>query len=50
MVHWTADFKKVMIDPPSVDETIQILENIKFKYEEHHHVLYSNERFVLQLD
>ncbi|MCL4547012.1 MAG: ATP-dependent Clp protease ATP-binding subunit [Bacteroidetes bacterium] len=34
-------FQKVMIDPPSVDETIQILENIKFKYEEHHHVRYS---------
>lgn len=36
-------FQKVMIDPPSVDETIQILENIKFKYEEHHHVRYSTE-------
>ena len=36
-------FQKVMIDPPSVDETIQILENIKFKYEEHHHVSYSKE-------
>ena len=32
-----------MIDPPSVDETIQILEHIKFKYEEHHHVNYSKE-------
>ncbi|MEW6703096.1 MAG: ATP-dependent Clp protease ATP-binding subunit [Bacteroidota bacterium] len=36
-------FQKVMIDPPSVDETIQILEHIKFKYEEHHHVQYSTE-------
>ena len=36
-------FQKVMVDPPSVDETIQILENIKFKYEEHHHVQYSSE-------
>jgi len=36
-------FQKVMIDPPSVDETIQILEHIKFKYEEHHHVQYSSE-------
>ena len=34
-------FQKVMIDPPSYDETIEILENIKFKYEEHHHVKYS---------
>lgn len=36
-------FQKVMVDPPSVDETIQILEFIKFKYEEHHHVSYSKE-------
>jgi ATP-dependent Clp protease ATP-binding subunit ClpC len=36
-------FQKVMVDPPSVDETIQILESIKFKYEEHHHVRYSKE-------
>ncbi len=34
-------FQKVMVDPPTVDETIQILQNIKFKYEEHHHVKYS---------
>jgi ATP-dependent Clp protease ATP-binding subunit ClpC len=36
-------FQKVMIDPPSYDETLQILNNIKFKYEEHHHVRYSQE-------
>jgi ATP-dependent Clp protease ATP-binding subunit ClpC len=35
-------FQKVMIDPPSYDETRQILEKIKFKYEEHHHVKYSD--------
>jgi ATP-dependent Clp protease ATP-binding subunit ClpC len=40
-------FQKVMIDPPSVEQTIQILENIKFKYEEHHHVLYSTEAIEL---
>jgi len=34
-------FQKVMVDPPSYDETIEILEQIKFKYEEHHHVRYS---------
>ncbi|NUN08785.1 MAG: ATP-dependent Clp protease ATP-binding subunit [Ignavibacteriaceae bacterium] len=33
-------FQKVMVDPPSYDDTIQILKNIKFKYEEHHHVRY----------
>ena len=35
-------FQKVMIEPPSVEETIEILQNIKFKYEEHHHVKYSD--------
>jgi ATP-dependent Clp protease ATP-binding subunit ClpC len=32
-----------MIEPPSYEETLQILNNIKFKYEEHHHVRYSKE-------
>ncbi len=36
-------FQKVMVDPPTVTETIQILESIKFKYEEHHHVKYSQD-------
>ncbi len=36
-------FQKVMVDPPSVDETVEILNFIKFKYEEHHKVKYSNE-------
>jgi ATP-dependent Clp protease ATP-binding subunit ClpC len=36
-------FQKVMVEPPSYDETIQILNNIKFKYEEHHHVRYTKD-------
>ncbi len=36
-------FQKVMVEPPSYDETIQILNNIKFKYEEHHHVKYTKD-------
>lgn len=36
-------FQKVMIDPPSVDDTIQILNNIKSKYEEYHNVDYDQE-------
>jgi ATP-dependent Clp protease ATP-binding subunit ClpC len=32
-----------MIDPPSVDDTIQILTNIKSKYEEYHNVDYNDE-------
>ncbi len=33
-------FQKVLIEPPSVDETIQILTNIKSKYEDYHNVNY----------
>ncbi|MFH2003471.1 MAG: ATP-dependent Clp protease ATP-binding subunit, partial [Bacteroidota bacterium] len=34
-------FQKIMIDPTTVDETIQILEHIKYKYEQHHGVRYT---------
>ncbi len=36
-------FQKVMVEPPSYEETIMILDNIKFKYEQHHHVKYSKD-------
>ncbi|MDN5290541.1 MAG: ATP-dependent Clp protease ATP-binding subunit ClpC [Anaerophaga sp.] len=36
-------FQKVMIEPTSVDETIEILNNIKEKYEDHHNVYYTPE-------
>lgn len=36
-------FQKVVIDPPSVDDTITILNNIKSKYEDYHNVNYNNE-------
>jgi ATP-dependent Clp protease ATP-binding subunit ClpC len=35
-------FQKIMVDPTTVDETIQILSNIKHKYEEHHGVRYTD--------
>ena len=35
-------FQKVLIEPTSVEETIQILHNIKDKYEEHHNVDYTD--------
>jgi len=35
-------FQKIMVDPTTVDETIQILRNIKHKYEEHHGVRYGD--------
>ena len=36
-------FQKVMINPPTIEETIQILNGIKEKYEEHHQVHYPDE-------
>jgi ATP-dependent Clp protease ATP-binding subunit ClpC len=31
-------FQTVVVDPPSVDETIEILKGLRKKYEDHHHV------------
>lgn len=36
-------FQKVMVEPTSVEETIEILHNIKDKYEDHHNVTYTDE-------
>ena len=36
-------FQKVIVEPTSVEETIQILENIKNKYEDHHNVEFTPE-------
>jgi ATP-dependent Clp protease ATP-binding subunit ClpC len=36
-------FQKVIIEPTSIDETIQILNNIKERYEDHHSVTYTDE-------
>ena len=35
-------FQKVLVEPPTVDETIQILTNIKSKYEDYHNVNYDD--------
>ena len=39
----TRRFQQVLINEPTVDETITILKNIKEKYENHHKVTYSDE-------
>jgi ATP-dependent Clp protease ATP-binding subunit ClpC len=36
-------FQKIMVEPTSVDETIEILNNIKSRYEDHHNVIYTPE-------
>ena len=35
-------FQKVLVEPTTLDETLEILKNIKGKYEEHHNVLYDD--------
>jgi ATP-dependent Clp protease ATP-binding subunit ClpC len=39
-------FQKVMVEPTTVEETIEILMNIKGKYEEHHNVNYTDEAIL----
>ncbi len=39
-------FQKVIVDPPTPEETITILHNIKNKYEDFHNVIYSDEAVV----
>lgn len=39
----TRRFQEVFIDPPSIEDTIQILERIKPKYEDHHVVRYTQD-------
>ena len=36
-------FQKVQVEPTTSEETLQILHNIKSRYEDHHHVTYTDE-------
>ena len=40
-------FQKIIVDPSTPEETVEILHNIKDKYEEHHNVRYSDEAIDL---
>ena len=43
-------FQKVMVEPASVEETLEILNNIKDKYEYHHSVNYTDEAIKACVD
>jgi ATP-dependent Clp protease ATP-binding subunit ClpC len=43
-------FQKVIIEPTSPDETVEILNNIKDKYESHHNVIYTDEAIKACVD
>ena len=36
-------FQKILVEPTTADETLEILKNIKSRYEEHHNVTYTDE-------
>ena len=39
-------FQKVIVEPTTTDETLQILHNIKDRYEHHHHVRYTDDAIM----
>ncbi len=39
-------FQKIIVQPPSVTETIEILRGLRKRYEEHHNVIYTDEALV----
>ncbi|SEV83766.1 ATP-dependent Clp protease ATP-binding subunit ClpC [Prevotella sp. khp7] len=39
-------FQKVQVEPTTNEETLQILHNIKDRYEQHHHVIYTDEALM----
>ena len=39
-------FQKVMVEPTTPEETLQILQNIKVKYEDHHNVTYTDDALL----
>ncbi len=36
-------FQKIIVEPPTYNETVEILENLKFRYEDHHNVKYPDD-------
>ncbi len=39
-------FQKIIVQPPTVDDTIEILRGLKKKYEEHHNVLITDDALI----
>ncbi len=39
-------FQKVMVEPTSIDQTLEIFRSVSHKYEEHHHVVFPDETLV----
>jgi ATP-dependent Clp protease ATP-binding subunit ClpC len=39
-------FQPIIVDPPSVEETVEILQGLKEKYESHHHIKFTDEAII----
>lgn len=39
-------FQKVMVEPTTAEQTVEILKNLKSRYEQHHHVTYQEEAIM----
>ena len=39
-------FQTILVEPPSIDQTVEILKGLRPKYEEHHHAKFSDEALV----
>jgi ATP-dependent Clp protease ATP-binding subunit ClpC len=43
-------FQTIMVDPPSADETLEILKGLRDRYEKHHRVRYTEAALVLSIE
>ena len=43
-------FQQIIVDPPSKDVTVQILKGLRDRYEEHHHVTFTDEALVAAVE
>jgi ATP-dependent Clp protease ATP-binding subunit ClpC len=43
-------FQKIMVNPPSTDEAVEIITGLKTKYEAHHHCLYTDDAIRAAVD
>ncbi len=39
-------FQSIVVDPPTLEEAIEILRGLQYRYEEHHHVKYTDDALV----
>ncbi|MDD2773331.1 MAG: ATP-dependent Clp protease ATP-binding subunit, partial [Elusimicrobiales bacterium] len=39
-------FQPIIVEPPSVEETVEILQGLKEKYESHHHIKFADEAVI----